>query len=78
MRKLRTSFLIRLRLNVFINKIEDRFILINGFVIYIFLTLLIFLIPVKSIVIFAVVFMGLSHVIIFPLLAIRFSRAVPN
>lgn len=69
--------LVRLKLDSIAKKIEDRVGIIVGFVTYIILSLLIFMVPGKYLVICSVVLMGLSHGIIFPLLAIRISRTVP-
>ncbi len=71
------SSLVRLKLDSISKKIEDRVGIIVGFITYIILSLLIFMVPGKYLVICSVVLMGLSHGIIFPLLAIRISRTAP-
>ncbi len=69
--------IVRLKLDYIVKKMGDTTGMICGFLNYICLSLLIYTIPIKNLIISSVVLIGLSHGIIFPLLAIRVSRIVP-
>jgi predicted MFS family arabinose efflux permease len=67
----------RFRLDTVVRKIGDRGGLVLGFLNYMFFSLLLFIMPEKYLTLASVVLMGFSHGLIFPLLAIRISRAIP-
>ena len=69
--------IVRLKLDYIMRKIGDTTGMIFGFLNYICLSLLMYIVPIKYLIISSVSLIGLSHGIIFPLLAIMVSRTVP-